>query len=64
MHNDRYGGMMPTGLIIKDGWLFNLLPKAVTCEGWAAGQMQTLYEKEYADWEPYGHMISLLPDDL
>ncbi|MGD8569744.1 MAG: hypothetical protein PVJ39_16785 [Gammaproteobacteria bacterium] len=64
IHNDSYGGMTPTGSIIKDAWLFEILSESETCEGWSAGQLQELYEKVYAAWEPYGHMISLLPDDL
>lgn len=64
IHNDRYGGMTSTGAIIKDAWLFGILPGTQTCEGWSAGQIQELYDKVYAAWEPYGHMVSLLPDDL
>lgn len=62
--NDLYGGMTTTGSIVKDAWLFNILPESETCEGWTAGQLQEIYEKVYAAWEPYGHMISRLPDDL
>lgn len=64
IHNDLYGGMTQTGSIIKDAWLFKLLPEEETCEGWTVGQMQVLYEQVYAAWEPYGHMVSRLPDDL
>lgn len=64
IHNDTYGGMTPTGAIIKDAWLFGILPETETCEGWTAAGVQELYEKVYAAWEPYGHMVSLLPDDL
>jgi hypothetical protein len=44
--------------------LFKLLPEEETCEGWTVGQMQTLYEQVYTAWEPYGHMVSRLPDEL
>lgn len=64
IHNDMYGGMTPTGAIVKDAWLFDILPESETCEGWSAGQLQEIYEKVYAAWEPYGHMISQLPDEL
>ncbi|HEY5602846.1 MAG TPA: hypothetical protein VIM41_07050 [Gammaproteobacteria bacterium] len=64
IHKDYCGGMTPTGSIVKDAWLFELLPEVETCEGWTAGQMQELYEKVYAAWEPYGHMVSLLPNEL
>jgi len=64
IYNDLYGGMTQTGSIVKDAWLFKLLPEEETCEGWTVGQMQTLYEQVYAAWEPYGHMVSRLPDEL
>ena len=64
IHNDQYGGMTPTGSIIKDAWLFGILPETETCEGWTASGIQDLYEKVYAAWEPYGHMVGLLPDEL
>ena len=64
IHNDLYGGMTPTGSIIKDAWLFGILPETETCEGWTASGIQDLYEKVYEAWEPYGHMVGLLPDEL
>jgi len=64
INNDLYGGMTHTGSIIKDAWLFDLLSEEETCEGWTAGQIQTLYEQVYAAWEPYGHMVNCLPDEL
>lgn len=64
IYNDLYGGMTQTGSIIKDAWLFKLLPEEETCEGWTVGQMQVLYEQVYVAWEPYGHLVSRLPDDL
>ena len=48
IHNDQYGGMTPTGSIIKDAWLFGILPETETCEGWTASGIQDLYEKVYA----------------
>ena len=64
INNDTYGGMTPTGAIVKDAWLFGILPETETCEGWTLGQIQTIYEQVYAAWEPYGHLVSLLPADL
>ena len=64
IHNDTYGGMTPTGNIIKDAWLFGIIPESESCQGWSLGQIQSLYEKVYAAWEKYGHMVSSLPEDL
>lgn len=62
--NDLFGGMTPTGTIIKDAWLFGVIPENEGCEGWTLGQLQALYEQVYQKWEPYGHMVSSLPEDL
>ncbi|NOZ54127.1 MAG: hypothetical protein GXP08_13515 [Gammaproteobacteria bacterium] len=64
LNNDTYGGLTPTGNIIRDAWLFDILPQDQTCDGWALGRIQEVYDKVYAAWEPYGHMVSLLPDEL
>jgi len=62
--NDTFGGMTPTGSIVKDAWLFDVIPETETCQGWSRGQIDDLYEKVFKAWEPYGHLVSLLPDEL
>lgn len=61
---DLCGGMTPTGTIIKDAWLFDILPQSETCRGWNKMRLLDLYEKVYAAWEPYGHMVSRLTPEL
>lgn len=61
---DRDFGMTEFGRIVRDAWVFGLLPEGETCAGWTAEQMQGLLEKVYAAWEPYTHLPSRLPDDL
>ena len=61
---DKYGGMTHLGQIVKDGWVFGLIPETETCAGWAPGQMQSLYERVTAAWDQYGHLPSRLPPDL
>lgn len=62
--NDSFGGMTPTGSIIKDAWLFDVIPETETCEGWSRGQIEDLYEKVFKAWEPFGHLVSSLPTEL
>jgi hypothetical protein len=31
---DPKGAMNPTGNIIRDAWVFGLIPETETCEGW------------------------------
>ncbi|WP_043118016.1 hypothetical protein [Solemya velum gill symbiont] len=64
LENDINGGMTPTGTLIRDAWVFGLLPESQTCKGWNAGQIQALYDKVSKAWEPYGHLVSLLPPEL
>jgi len=62
--NDPQGAMNPTGNIIRDAWVFGIIPETETCAGWSLGQIQALYDQVAAAWAPYGHLASRLPDDL
>lgn len=64
IHNDLHGGMTDTGKIIRDAWIFGLIPETETCEGWLPQGIQGLWEKTSAEWEKYGFLVSNLPDDL
>lgn len=64
IENDLYGGMTDQGRIIRDAWVFGILPETEGCAGWTAGQIQDLYEKVYAAWEPFAHLPSRLPPEL
>ncbi|MEJ2309673.1 MAG: hypothetical protein P8Z78_10205 [Gammaproteobacteria bacterium] len=59
-----FGAMTPTGNIIRDAWVFGLIPETETCEGWLPQGIDALYDKVYAEWEKYGHLASNLPDEL
>ena len=64
IEQDSDAGLTHLGRIIRDAWVFGILPESETCAGWSSAQMQSLYEKVYAAWEPYAHLPSRLPDDL
>ncbi len=61
---DVFGGMTPTGTIIRDAWVFGIIPDSENCAGWNVQGIQSLYDKVSAAWEPYGHLVSNLPPDL
>jgi len=61
---DNKGGLTHLGRVVRDAWLFGILPETQICEGWKAAQMQNLYEKVHAAWKPYAHIPSHLPDNL
>jgi len=63
INNDNFG-MSPTGNIIRDAWVFGLLPEDQTCEGWSYDRIDALYDKVWEAWKPFGNMASRLPDDL
>ena len=61
---DPQGAMNPTGNIIRDAWVFGLIPETETCEGWNTRGIEDLYEKVTQAWEPFAHLPSRLPPDL
>lgn len=64
IHNDKFGGMTDTGKIIRDAWVFGIIPESETCEGWLAQGIQGLWEKTSAEWKKHGFLVSNLPDEL
>ena len=61
---DEKGGLTHLGRMVRDAWVFGILPETETCAGWDGARMQNLYEQVYAAWEPYAHLPSRLPDAL
>ncbi len=61
---DSNAGLTHLGRMVRDAWIFGILPETETCAGWDASRMQNLYEKVYAAWEPYAHLPSRLPEAL
>ncbi|WP_297528489.1 hypothetical protein [Thiohalobacter sp.] len=64
IHNDEFGGMTDIGKMIRDAWVFGILPETQTCEGWEYSRLEALYDQVFSAWEPYGHLVSRLPDEL
>lgn len=64
IHNDVKGGMTDTGKIIRDAWVFGIIPESETCEGWLSQGIEDLWMKVNQEWEKYGFRVSNLPDEL
>ena len=64
LFDDKYGGMTHHGQIIKDAWVFGLIPETESCKGWTLARMQILYDKVSVEWEKYAHLPSRLPPEL
>lgn len=64
IYNDLHGGMTPIGGLIKDAWVFNLLPETETCEGWQLSQFQLLHDRVAAEWDKHGLLARNLPPEL
>ena len=64
LDQDVSGGMTPIGSIIRDAWVFGILPEGENCTGWDYDRIQQLYDKVVAAWAPYGHLASKLPSPL
>lgn len=61
---DAYGGMTPIGHIVRDAWVFGLIPESETCANWTSDRLDALYDKVSEAWRPYGNLASRLPDEL
>jgi len=61
---DPKGAMNPTGNVIRDAWVFGLIPETETCAGWTVQGIDALYDKVTAEWDKYGHLASGLPEAL
>lgn len=64
IHKDKHAGMTMVGNIIRDAWVYGLIPEHETCEGWTFDQVEQLYDKVTAAREPYGHLASHLSPEL
>ena len=64
IHNDKYGGMTAVGSLIKDAWLFGLLPETETCEGWTNSQFDQLQQQVAEARDRYGLLVGSLPTEL
>lgn len=64
IHKDKHGGLTDAGRIVRDAWVFSIIPEHETCEGWSYGQIQALYDRVAEAWEPYGQLVSNLPPEL
>jgi len=61
---DINGGMTSIGKIIRDAWVYGLIPETETCEGWNLAGIDALLQKVNAKWDKYGCMVSQLPESL
>jgi len=64
IQNDMYGGMTDTGKIVRDAWIFELIPETETCEGWMVQGMQDLWEKVNIKWQEVGFSVANLPPEV
>lgn len=61
---EEHHGMSMTGRIIRDAWVFGLLPEGEGCAGRSAGDLQGLMDAVHHDWEAHGQLPSRLPPAL
>ena len=62
--NDLFGGMTTIGKVIRDAWVFELIPETETCESWNLAGIDDLQHKVNAEWDKYGCLVSRLPEEL
>ena len=61
---DPTGAMNHTGNIIRDAWVFGIIPETETCEGWNSQGLDDLYSRVSEAWKPYGHIKGWDPDAM
>jgi hypothetical protein len=59
-----YGGMTVIGKLIRDAWVFGILPETETCAGWNLTRIDDLLHKVNNEWDKYGCLVSHLPEEL
>lgn len=64
LNNDINGGMTMIGKLIRDAWVFEILPEGETCEGWEISRIDAIHQQVNDQWDKYGCMVSALPDNL
>ena len=64
INNDVSGGMTTIGKLIRDAWVFGILPETETCAGWNFAGIDALLDKVNTEWDKYGCLVSHLPEDL
>jgi len=62
--NDINGGMTMIGKIIRDAWVFGILPEGETCQDWEISRIDAVHQQVNNEWDKYGCMVSDLPDEL
>lgn len=64
LDNEVNGGMTTIGKLIRDAWVFGILPETETCEGWNFAGVDALLQKVNAEWDKYGCLVRHLPEEL
>jgi hypothetical protein len=62
--HDVNGGMTTIGKLIRDAWVFGLIPESETCENWNLAGIDALLQKVNAEWDKFGCLVSRLPEEL
>ncbi len=64
IHKDKFGGMTTIGHVVKDAWIFGIIPETETCEGWSLDRIQWLQDQVDKMREQYGFRVDQLPDEI
>lgn len=62
--DDLFAGMTGPGKIIRDAWVFELIPETETCKGWTIQRLDVLHHQVNAEWDKYSCMVGNLPPEL
>jgi hypothetical protein len=64
LDKEAQGGMTMIGRIIRDAWVFGILPEGDNFAGRSAADVQQLSDRVHRAWDDFGQLPSRLPPDL
>ncbi len=64
INDDVLGGMTTIGKVIRDAWVFGIIPETETCKNWNIAGINALLDKVNTEWDKYGCLVSHLPPEL
>ncbi len=64
IYDDKFGGLTALGNLIRDAWVFDILPESQTCKGWAIGAFEQLQDDLEAEKTKYGVSVRSWPEEI
>ena len=64
MHNDPSASEIDRGRVIRDAWVFGIVPESESCDGWTIQALVQLEHKVNEVWKKYDFKAANLPPHI